>query len=117
MTLTLQMEYPPSINHYYVRTKKGMSLSKDAKTYRELAVWTLKKYENYYSKDKRLAIVINAYPPDKAKRDLDNILKCCLDSLQHAKIFVDDNQLDLITVIRRDPVDGGKLSIRLTECS
>ena len=117
MTISFSMDYPPSVNHYYVRTKNGMAIGKQGKLYRRVAVYKLLPFRHHYTKDKRVAIVINVYPPDKRKRDLDNILKCCLDSLQHAAIFEDDNQIDLLTVIRREPIQGGSLSIRLTECS
>ena len=117
MPLQFSMDYPPSINHYYVRTKKGMAVGKPGKLYRHAAIIKLHPFKNHFSKDKRVAIVINVYPPDRRKRDLDNILKCCLDSLQHAGIFEDDNQIDLLTVIRRDPIKGGGISVRLTECS
>jgi len=50
--------------------------------------------------DKRLRVVIECFPPDRRRRDLDNLGKSCLDSLQHAKIFVDDNQIDDLRFIR-----------------
>lgn len=48
----------------------------------------------------RLFIEIEAYPPDKRRRDLDNIFKSLLDSLQHAGVYEDDNQIDKILISR-----------------
>ena len=117
MIVTFNMPYPPSVNHYYVRTKKGMAIGKRGKLYRRYVILKLSHLKESFTKDQRLSIVINVYPPDKRKRDLDNLTKCSLDSLQHAKVFVDDGQLDSITVIRREPVEHGKLSVWITECS
>lgn len=67
--------------------------------------------------EKRLSLTINAYPPDKRKRDLDNICKASIDSMQYARVFEDDNQIDMLTVIRREIVKNGCLQIWITECS
>lgn len=51
--------------------------------------------ENRFHKfeEKRLKVDIIAYPPDKRRRDLDNLLKAPQDSLQHAGVFHDDSQI------------------------
>lgn len=115
--LRFDMDYPPTINHYYVRTPTGMAIGKPGLIYREVALLMLSKHKHFFDKDQRLAIAINVFPPDQRKRDLDNILKCTLDSIQFAQVFDDDNQIDSISVIRMQPVDDGKLSIWLRECS
>ena len=63
----------------------------------------------------RLAIKIIAEPPDKRRRDLDNILKAPLDALTHAGLFIDDEQFDEINIVRGQPVPGGRLGIKITE--
>ncbi|EGW70928.1 crossover junction endodeoxyribonuclease rusA, partial [Escherichia coli O91:H21 str. B2F1] len=55
----------------------------------------------------RLAIKIIAEPPDKRRRDLDNILKAPLDALTHAGLLMDDEQFDEINIVRGQPVSGG----------
>lgn len=47
-----------------------------------------------------IGITIYAYPPDKRRRDLDNILKAILDALQHAGAYADDSQISGITIYR-----------------
>lgn len=54
-------------------------------------------------------------PPDKRKRDLDNVCKATLDALQHARLFDDDAQIDELHVERGDKVDGGSLFVELEE--
>ena len=63
----------------------------------------------------RTAIKIIAEPPDKRRRDLDNILKAPLDALTHAGLLMDDEQFDEINIVRGQPVSGGRLEIRITE--
>ena len=58
---------------------------------------------------------MDAFPPDKKKRDIDNLLKPTLDSLQHAGVFLDDNLVDLLIARRCEVVKGGRLDIRITE--
>ncbi|HBA9842516.1 TPA: RusA family crossover junction endodeoxyribonuclease, partial [Escherichia coli] len=61
----------------------------------------------------RLGIKIIAAPPDKRRRDLDNILKAPLDALTHAGLLIDDEQFDEITVVRSQPVTGGRLGVKI----
>lgn len=114
--LRFELPYPPSINHYYLRTENGFIIGAKGRNYRRDTAYLLHKYRGMCG-DKRLAVTINVYPPDKRKRDIDNLLKCTLDSLQHAKIFNDDNQIDWLTIIRRDVVKEGSLALWIRECS
>lgn len=114
--LRFELPYPPSINHYYVRTARGVILGAKGKSYRRDVCFMLNKYKDYYSADSRLSLTINVYPPDKRKRDLDNICKAVQDSLQYAGIYKDDNQIDMLTVIRRNVVEHGCLQIWISEC-
>jgi crossover junction endodeoxyribonuclease RusA len=114
--LRFEMPYPPSVNHYYLPTSTGVILGLKGKKYRRDVILLLSKYKNLCG-DKRLNITINVFPPDKRKRDIDNILKCTLDTLQHAKVFNDDSQIDMLTVIRRENVLGGSLQVWISECS
>ena len=55
-------------------------------------------------------VEIEAYMPDKRRRDLDNVLKALLDSLTHGGLWGDDDQVDDLRIYRaRD--DAGKLVI------
>lgn len=54
----------------------------------------------------RIKLTIDAYPPDKRKRDLDNLFKAVLDSLQAAEIFPDDCQVDELSIKRMPAIDG-----------
>jgi len=38
----------------------------------------------------RIALLMDAFPPDRRRRDLDNLQKPTLDAMQHAEVFTDD---------------------------
>jgi crossover junction endodeoxyribonuclease RusA len=58
---------------------------------------------------------MDAFPPDRRRRDLDNLAKPTLDALEHAGVYEDDSQIDLLIIRRRDVVDGGRLEASVTE--
>ena len=62
-----------------------------------------------------IKLVLNAYPPDKRRRDLDNLPKAVQDSLQYARVFIDDFQIDELHIIRQKPILGGKLEVEIVE--
>lgn len=114
--LRFTMPYPPSINHYYLRTSSGVIIAPRGKKYRHDVCLLLSKYRGICD-NRRLGMTINVFPPDKRKRDIDNILKVSIDSMQYAKVFKDDNQIDMLSVIRRDVVKNGELAVWIYECS
>lgn len=57
----------------------------------------------------RMKVALVLSPPDKRKRDLDNYLKATLDAMTHAGVFVDDSQIDALSIERGEvePRFGG----------
>lgn len=114
-SITLNIPFPPSSNRYWRNFNGRMIISKDARVYkaeiRKIFIQLkCKKLEN------RLSVTITAYPPDKRRRDLDNLLKVSLDSLQYAGFFVDDSQIDELYIERGQPIAPGYLNITIEEC-
>lgn len=61
-----------------------------------------------------LKVEIEAFRPDKRRRDLDNLLKATLDGLAHAGVYEDDSQIvDLHIYWAKDI--GGMLKIKIEE--
>jgi crossover junction endodeoxyribonuclease RusA len=58
-----------------------------------------------------VAIAILAAPPDKRKRDLDNVLKALLDSLTHCGVWTDDSQVAELVIRRVEPCKPGHVMI------
>ena len=65
--------------------------------------------------NKRLAVQIDAHPPDKRARDLDNMLKAPMDAMQHAGVYDDDSQVDMLTIRRCAIVKGGEIKVAIWE--
>lgn len=63
----------------------------------------------------RLAILVEAYPPDRRRRDLDNLFKALLDAMQYAGVYLDDSQADRLTIARRDTVAPGRVEVVVEE--
>lgn len=102
----LELPWPPSINHYWRHTKTGHYISKEGKLYRIAVGFLCLKYKNMFSDKARLSVSIEAFPPDRRKRDLDNVLKSLLDALQNAGVYQDDSQIDQLSIARKSPLNG-----------
>lgn len=68
-----------------------------------------------FSKEDRLEVEVDAYVPDRRRRDIDNIPKALLDSLEHAGVFVNDSQIDRLLVTRKGRRPGGAVVVRIAE--
>jgi crossover junction endodeoxyribonuclease RusA len=58
---------------------------------------------------------MDAFPPDRRRRDLDNLAKPTLDALEHAGVYEDDSQIDLLIIRRQDVVRGGSLQVAVDD--
>lgn len=91
----LNLPYPPSINNYYGITCNGniphKYIKPTGKTYKKevLDYITTNNLDIQANIPVKVAIIIS--PPDRRKRDIDNILKCLFDSLTEANFWQDDS--------------------------
>jgi crossover junction endodeoxyribonuclease RusA len=116
----LVLPWPPSVNAYYRHLSKGplagrTLISKDGRIYRDTVTEIIKR-RNLKTMESRLMVTIEANPPDRRRRDLDNLLKALLDALVHSGVIADDSLIDHLTIYRgpRCPA-AGKVSIDITE--
>ncbi len=63
-------------------------------------------YKGFFKKEDRIELCVDAFPPDKRVRDLDNLFKSLLDSLQAGGVFHNDNQIDALSIIRLKELRG-----------
>ena len=100
MNLKLELPWPPTANTYWRRNGARYFISKSGQEYRRSVYFICHAFRGMFHSDNRLKVTILAYPPDKRKRDLDNLGKACMDSIQYAKVFEDDSQIDELTFKR-----------------
>ena len=103
---------PPTVNHYWLQRGLRRFLTKRATAFRR----DIKDHCKGHRLDGALSVRIDYHPPDRRKRDIDNIIKPILDALQHAHLFEDDYQVQKITAIRKSKVvEGGLVLIKVLE--
>jgi len=112
----LAMPYPPSVNSYWRHPTSGPlagrhMISEKGRAYRE-AVRAM--FLGRKPIAGRLNVEIIMSPPDKRKRDVDNIIKATLDSLTHAGVWGDDSQIDRLSVVRSSVRPGGGLQVTVS---
>ena len=91
-----------------------MIISAEGRNYRKAVADQVLIQRGAKHLEKKLRVVIEAWRPDKRKRDLDNLLKAVLDSLTHAGVWVDDgNVVDLR--IYWAPGIAGMLKVHIQE--
>lgn len=105
--LEIDLPWPPSVNTYWRMFQNRMLISKRGREYR-------KAVDNAIGSERiegRLSVRIEAYPPDRRRRDLDNLLKGILDSLEAAKVFDDDEQIDDLRIMRMPVEPKGRVVV------
>lgn len=106
----LTLPWPPSVNQVWRRTDKRW---KAGKIYVDDVVMRVFAERKRWQLRDRLQVTIDAFPPNRQRRDLDNILKPVLDALRKARVYGDDSQIDALTVRRCDPVKDGRIGVSI----
>ncbi len=97
--INLRLPWPPTVNHYYTVARGRKVLSAKGRAYKKQCGYELLVQDAPKNLTARLEVNIDAWPPDKRKRDLDNIVKPLLDALQDYGMF-DDEQIDILRIRR-----------------
>lgn len=117
--IVLDLPWPPSVNHYYMRTKFGMAIGARGKAFRLEAIYLCNREvlkAERFGAGQRLHVSVAAFAPDRRKRDLDNLNKCLLDALTHAGVYVDDSQIDHLELIRKQVQNkAGRVIVTIEE--
>lgn len=117
--VVLELPFPPSVNHYYQRTKFGMAVGLKEKQFRKEALFVCQhqyREEDSFGPEKRISMSMAVFAPDRRKRDLDNLGKCTLDFLTHAGVYADDSQIDRLEFRRMSVQPGaGRLLVTIEE--
>ncbi|MDB4725996.1 RusA family crossover junction endodeoxyribonuclease [bacterium] len=108
--IKIELPAPPSVNHYYRHVGHKTLISKEGREYREHVAFAV-MLARRPKIDGRLAMHVRYHPPDRRRRDLDNIMKSLADSLQHAGVYEDDSQIDDLRITRCEVMKPGKVVV------
>jgi crossover junction endodeoxyribonuclease RusA len=116
--ITINLPWPPSVNRIWRRVGNKTILSAEGREFRK-TVQGICAINGISGKRMagRLSVCITANPPDRRKRDIDNLQKAPLDALTHAAVWEDDSQIDELLIRRDSIVSGGSIKITINEIS
>ena len=112
--LSLELPLPPSLNHYWRRVGARTLISREGRRFRKRVVAILAEL-GHRTLHGPLAVEVEVYPPDRRRRDVDNVLKALLDALEHGGAYLDDSQIIELHVRKCAVTLGGKVHVTLRQ--
>ncbi len=120
--ITLKLPLPPTINHYYSSKVIKSGGKYIPMVYVQDSVHLFRKQVAEIACQLvsepllgRVAINIVVHQKNNRTSDIDNFIKGLLDALTKAAVWVDDSQVDKITIERGRPINGGLCVIEILE--
>jgi len=104
------LPWPPSVNTYYTIARGRKILSKKGRQFKADCGWCIVPFKPVMMTGD-LEVLVEVTPPDKRKRDLDNLLKPILDALGDYCVYEDDSQ---IVDLRIKKIEGVKGEVLIT---
>ena len=117
--MRLTIPWPPSANTYYRHVSRGplagrVLLGEAGRAYRKAVDAVVAQARARKALAVPLEVRIAAFPPDRRKRDLDNLLKSVLDCLEASGVIENDNLIESLSIYRAERVAGGQLEVQIT---
>jgi crossover junction endodeoxyribonuclease RusA len=109
---SLTLPYPPSVNTYWRRNGGRYFIARAGKAFREAVINEANGCGCCLS---RLRVTVDLFPPDRRRRDIDNVAKALLDALGHARIYGDDSQIDRLHLRRMEVSPPGFCTVLVEE--
>lgn len=103
--ITIALPWPPTVNTYYRTISRGKLagrtlISERGRAYRKVVIDHLVAAACTGVGSAAVAVDIEARPPDRRRRDLDNLPKAVLDALTHGGVWEDDAQINDLRIWR-----------------
>ena len=114
MSYEFEMPWPPSVNAWKNPFRNRMILSKRGREYRVDALAALKELDiDKELVSSRLSVSLVLNPPTLRKYDIDNFCKSLFDALTVGEFWLDDEQVDRLTVTKGVKTKGGNIQIKV----
>ena len=110
--IIVTLPWPPTVNTFYRTVNGSMKISEKGRAYAKAVADQVLIQRAAKQLAGRLHVHITAFPPDKRKRDLDNLFKSVLDSLTKAGVWLDDSLIDRLSIERG--TIGGYIKVLIT---
>lgn len=108
------LPWPPSVNHYWLRTiHGGMRISDRGKAFRRQVADAIHATMPFGTDP--VCINLELFPPDRRRRDIDNILKALFDALEHANVYANDSQICELHMMRHPKQDKVGVDVSLSK--
>lgn len=108
--ITLTLPLPPTINTYYGARGNRRYVKPAGRAFRA-AVAEIVAAAGHPLIDGRISLFAAIYPATRQRQDIDNRAKSLQDALVHAGVFLDDEQIDELHLVRREVVKGGQVKV------
>lgn len=109
------LPWPPSVNSYYRKVGNKMLISERGRKYRV----EVKKICYALRINKKLSgdlkLYARCYPPDHRRRDIDNLSKAILDSLEKGGVYSDDNQIKFLFLKTEKVMKNGAIEVEIAQ--
>ena len=115
--ISLTLPLPPTINHYYGQRPRGGRYIKPAGQEFRRIVAEIVAQAGYRTIEGRVSLFVAIYPADRRKQDIDNRAKALQDALTNAGVWLDDEQIDELHLVRKEVIKGGQVKVVITEAS
>ena len=120
--MILSLPWPPSVNVYWRHVGPKVLISAEGRAYADkvydcvLMQCAPRSSINATRRfDSPVSVGIIAYPPNRARRDLDNLPKAVLDALTKARVWEDDSLVHDLRIRWGEVRKGGEIQITISE--
>ena len=112
--MILSLPWPPSVNVYWRNVAGEVLISRKGREYaNSVRAYVLQNYCRSAYFLRPVSVDIIAYPPNRARRDLDNLPKAILDALTKARVWDDDSLVHDLRIRWGEVRKGGEIRISI----
>ena len=113
---SLVLPWPPSMNHVWRVGPRRAYLDQQVQTFRIRALAAVKAARISGTAPSEpvagpVAVMLECFPPDRKRRDLDNLPKAVFDAMTKARVWNDDSQVQLMLPFWGPRRKGGRIEV------